>query len=577
MSASTTPQFVQAVRDAVDLVDLVAEHTRLEKRGDGFHGLCPFHKEKTPSFSVDPERGLYYCFGCGAGGDAIGFFMRMTGDDFPAAIESLARRYGVPMPEGGGRSSSAVEERVLELAEAFFVAALARSPSARGYLEKRAIPQNLITEFRLGFAPEGWTGLLDELSKQAPVASLEQAGLTARSSGGRVYDRFRNRLMFPIRTPAGRLVGFGGRTLGDDRAKYLNTRETASFKKGALLYGLDRARSRIQEGRRLLLVEGYFDLLAAVAVGVDWVVASMGTALTLQQARLAKRYADEVVIGYDGDRAGEEASTKALRLLLAEGLTVRRARFPAGQDPDSLRLEEGPAALAQRIEDAADAVELEIERVPQGVRDEPRVQAQAAAQIQPLLLAIPDPVLRFGYSRRAAHRLGVPEELLLRSPTAAASGAVESAQRAPEVTSLEEVVLQRLLNAEVPVPFPLPDLEAFSDPPCREIYRAYCEAAAERGAGMLEARAVIERLEQGGGAIDRFARILKDPPQPMPEELCQDLGRLDLRWKKRRSRWLKGELLAAQSTGDDLRLAELLELKSELNRELYGPAPERSD
>ena len=364
-----TDEALDAVREAIDIVDIASEHTKVERRGQRFVALCPFHKEKTPSLSLDPERKLYYCFGCGAGGDALGLHMELTGDNFATAIEHMADRYGVPLPRAatapGDEARADRSERIqaaLDAAYAFFRGKLRTEAVPQDYLRRRKVSSELIARFGVGFAPDGWQTLVSDLGRRLAMPDLEAAGLVARSrkNPDRPYDRFRNRLMFPIRSPSGRLLAFGGRTLGDDPAKYVNTNETDHFRKGTLLYGLDSARRAIREQGRVLLVEGYFDVIGAALSGIDWVVASMGTALTAGQVRLLSRYTDEVVLGYDGDRAGIEAARKAASLMLEAGLVVRRARFPAGQDPDSLRLDEGPEAVRSVVEEARDAVALEI-------------------------------------------------------------------------------------------------------------------------------------------------------------------------------------------------------------------------
>ena len=234
-----TPELVQAVRDTVDIIDIAGDYTKLRKAGRRHGGLCPLHKEKTPSFSVEPAQGLFYCFGCGQGGDAIRLHMLLTGDDFPAAIEALARRYGVPLPKqrSGGGSSGPDLEPALEAAAEYFTEQLRLQAKPTSYLEQRRIPAELIEEFGLGYAPPGWQNLLEALQPGIPQAELEAAGLVGRSrKSGKPYDRFRDRLVFPIRSAAGRLLGFGGRALDDDKAKYVNTAETAGFHKGRLLY-----------------------------------------------------------------------------------------------------------------------------------------------------------------------------------------------------------------------------------------------------------------------------------------------------------------------------------------------------
>ncbi|HVS63699.1 MAG TPA: DNA primase [Thermoanaerobaculia bacterium] len=556
--------FVQSVRDAIDIVDLVSDHTRLEKRGQRLLGLCPFHKEKTPSFSVDATQGLFYCFGCGAGGDAFKFHMQVTGDDFPAATEALARRFGVLLPQRSSRDRAAEQTAsVLEDAERFFRDRLARSSFARRYLEQRRIAPELIEAYGLGYAPDEWRALLDALSPRHPVSSLEAAGLLSRSERApdRPYDRFRNRLMFPIRSPSGRLLAFGGRTLGDDRAKYVNTRETEAFQKGHVLYGLDRARASIREASRALLVEGYFDALAAVAAGIPWTVASMGTALTAQQARLLGRYADEVVIGYDGDRAGEEASSKALPTLLEQGLVVRRARFPAGQDPDSLRLEEGPDAVREIVEGAPDFVDLELDRLPAGIADQPRRLAEAVERVRPLLEAVRIESVRLAYQRRAAERLGVQVGVL-------GGGAVELfrrrgalAERASSSTSpgrgLEEQFLLLLLAGVEPSPPPSP--EAVWDDDARTLYQAWLEA---RASGPVDGDALARGLPPGNAASTLLARLrvdLPESPTGLELELEECVRELERRLKSTEKKRLAHRIREAERAGDRQLIAELIE------------------
>ncbi|MFQ5349712.1 MAG: DNA primase [Thermoanaerobaculia bacterium] len=571
-----TPELVQAVRDVVDIVDIAGDYTKLRKAGKRHGGLCPLHKEKTPSFSVEPAQGLFYCFGCGQGGDAIRLHMLLTGDDFPAAIEALARRYGVPLPKlrrGAGTSGPDLEP-ALEAAAEYFTDQLQRQAKPRSYLEERRIPAELIEEFGLGYAPPGWQNLLEALGARIPRAELEAAGLVGRSrKSGKPYDRFRDRLVFPIRSASGRLLGFGGRALDDDPAKYVNTGETAGFHKGRLLYGLDRARRPIREAGRLLLVEGYFDVLGAVASGVDWTVASMGTALTPEQARLASRYAEEVVVGYDGDKAGEEAARRVLPELLRQGLGVRRARFGAGHDPDSLRLEEGPEAVAEAVEEARDAVSAEVDRLsPPELVSDPRRVAKAAAAIGELLQVIPDAVLRFGYGRRAAARLQVPEELLWRRAAAPQSTDATPAREPGVVRSLEERALQLLLSGSAPPPPAdrLPPPEVFRDDAMRNIFGVFCTLYRDGSGDRPDPQLIVAELGADDGAVDRLARLLLEGPFASPSgELGEAFKQLKRRWQQQRLRALASEIGEAQQAGDEARLKRLLSKKTALSRELH--------
>jgi DNA primase len=572
-----TPQFVQAVRDAVSIVDIAGEHTRLQKAGQRYKGVCPLHKEKTPSFSVEPVQGLYYCFGCGQGGDAIDLHMRLTGDDFPAAIETLARRYGIPVPtrsagSRGGKTEPDIE-RALEAAQDFFRQALAKAEAPRRYLAERGFAPDLGERFGLGYAPAGWDNLLRALERKIPLKDLEAAGLVARSQKqpGKHYDRFRERLMFPIRSISGRLLGFGGRTLADDTAKYINTAETERFHKGSVLYGLDQSKLAVREGGRVLLVEGYFDLLGAVAAGIDWVVASMGTALTEQQARLLARYTEEVYVGYDGDEAGERAARRALPLLLAENLGVKRPAFGTGHDPDSLRLEAGPEALRKAVENAPDAVILEFDRLaPPGVASEPRRQATAARHITELLAPIKDGVLRYGYARQAADRLGVPVDLLWRRLGGPAERAAAPERRRSDVVqSEEEKVLHLLLvGEEVLAAEELPEAALFFDPEYRLIYEAWRErtAAGKRPS----ARELAEVLGDHSAAVARLTQNqLESSVTPGSGVLSAALAKLRRRWQRQRARELTAEIAEAERRGETEKVNSLLHEKATLSHALH--------
>jgi DNA primase len=590
-SLQLTPQFVQAVRDAVDILGIASDYTKPKKAGRRYTALCPIHKERTPSFSIDPEQGLFHCFGCGVGGDAIKLHMLLTGDDFAAAMESLARRYGISLPpptstRSGGQREERDLEAVLEAAQQFFREQLGASSTARRYLARRRISEDLAERFGLGFAPDDWRRLSQALHPRFSMRDLESAGLLSRpESGGEAYDRFRNRLMFPIRNASGRLLGFGGRTLGDDKAKYINTAETERFHKGHLLYGLDRSKRAVRESGKALLVEGYFDVLASVEAGVEFTVASMGTALTPEQARMLARYADEVTVGYDADEAGENASRRALSLLLAEGLGVRRARFGAGQDPDSLRQEKGPEAVKKAVDEAPDFVTLEIDRlIPPEVARNPRVRARSANAIAELLQPMRDAILRFGYGRLAADRLGVPVDLLWKRLGVDREELLRSAEAKPQprvhrvVRSLEERALQLLLGPASPEKGELtvlPPAEAFLDEEVRNFYTAFLRLYAHAGAGgrLPQAKEVLAEYAGQGGSLDRVAGLLlEEPDSGRPGELAESLKQLQRRFAQQRLRHLTREIQEAQRVDDTARLQTLLDEKTRLSRELHIPA-----
>ncbi len=618
-NVNLTPQLVQAVRDAVDIVAIASEHTRLRKAGRRHEGLCPLHKEKSPSFSVDPVQGLFYCFGCGAGGDAIKLHMLASGDDFPAAIETLAGRYGIPLPARAVRAGGQPErdlEGALTAAAKFFATQLRKSTLAQGYLAQRRVSLELADRFGLGYAPDGWRGLTEALSSRVPAADLEAAGLAGRSErSSQLFDRFRHRLIFPIHNASGRLVGFGGRTLGDDKAKYINTAETDRFHKGQLLYGLFQARQEIRESRQAVLVEGYFDVIGTVACGRLGAIAGMGTALTQEQARLLSRYADEVVVAYDGDRAGEAAFERALPVLLSEGLSVKRARFAEGHDPDSLRLAEGAGAVAAAIDGAEDAVVLALRRAIPAPSSSPQRKAVAASAVAALLQPIRDPLVRHEYERRAAELLGVAEKEFAgrlkelkgwqglgpasqaagsSSPASASSSSSSAASPAgggaggrggaagwqggpiERRWSVEEQVLASLLSQggeteSLPPWSELPAEEVFFDPECRNIYRAFGTLYAKGTAP--EPRAVASEMASQGAAVDRMAQILLEKSfDPAKAGLLASIDKLVRRWRQQRLRELLSAIAEAQRRGDQARLTALLEEKTSLSRELHQGA-----
>src|SRR5579863_6352374 len=555
-NVSLTPQLVQAVRDAADIVAVASDHTRLRKAGRRYQGLCPLHKEKTPSFSVDPVQGLFYCFGCGAGGDAIKLHMLASGDDFPAAIEALAQRYGIPLPARTVRAGGTPErdlEGALGAAARFFAAQLRQSAAAQRYLAGRRVSPELIERFGLGYAPDSFQALIDALTPRVSLADLEAAGLVGRSDSQRHYDRFRHRLMFPIHNQSGRLVGFGGRTLGDDKAKYINTAETERFHKGHLLYGLSQARQEIREERRAVLVEGYFDVIATVASGRTGTVAGMGTALTQEQARLLARYADEVVVAYDGDRGGE-------------------------------------AAVAAAIDAAEDGVVLQLRAAIPAPMASARLKATQAGAVAALLEPIRDSLMRSEYARRAAEMLGVPEkEFLSRlkelkgwrgvaeapSPGEGSAAAPGGGATGPHlVRSLEEQVLSNLLQAGAAEPLPalaeLPSPAVFFDPECRNIYTGFRTLYAEGGAAAAGARAVLARVASQQATVDRMAQILLEGPFDLGRSgLSESLAQLVRRWRRQRLRELLSEIGAAQRQGDQARLTSLLEEKTSLSQSLH--------
>ena len=408
------------LRSAADIVEVIGEHTRLKKAGRSWKGLCPFHNERTPSFTVDRDKGLYHCFGCGAGGDVIHFVRQIDRLDFPEAVEALAGRFGVAIPKRASRGPrDDRREKLLEAtaaAQRFFAAELSKAgnPAAQ-YLAGRNVPPDLWQKLGLGYAPDSWDALGRSLSGAYPEALLIEAGLLQpRAEGKGAYDRFRNRLLFVLRDDRGRPVGFGGRVLAaGQEPKYLNSPESPIFQKKRTLYGLSQARDAMRRRERVVLVEGYFDHLAVLRAGIEEVVASMGTALTPEQTEKLRRLCERVVLCYDGDEAGRAATRSAIALCLAQGLRVAVARLPEGDDPDDVLSASGPEALARHIDEAPDFLDWLISEIrPQEVGlSAPDSSARIAAVLE-ILKAIPDSILRHEECRKLARAVSVPLEVL---------------------------------------------------------------------------------------------------------------------------------------------------------------------
>jgi DNA primase len=410
-------QVVAEIRERADIVSFVGRFVTLRKAGSRHWGLCPFHGEKTASFQVNEDKQIFYCFGCGAGGDVFAFRMRQEGLDFPDAVRALGRELGIAIPESGsGESHTGAIYRANDAASAFFRSELrgANGGAARKYLVDRGVTEDLVDRFQIGFAPPGWDGLVTQLRRSSiPIGDAEAAGLVAkRQTGDGHYDRFRARVVFPITDPSGQIAGFGGRAMGDDTPKYLNSPESAVYKKSRVLFGLAQALDAIRQSGRVIVVEGYFDLLALHRAGLHEAVAPCGTALTQSHAHRIRRYAEEVVLLFDGDAAGQSAAERALPILLAEGLRVRAAFLPLGEDPDTLLAKSGVPALRACVDSAVPLLDHLIERALKDAAGHAWAAADAAKSLAPYLRAIGDPVERAAYVRQLSSQLEIPPTAL---------------------------------------------------------------------------------------------------------------------------------------------------------------------
>lgn len=402
---------ITEIRSRADIVGFIGRHVELKQAGRNWRGLCPFHAEKTPSFNVNPDRQIFHCFGCQEGGDVIGFLMKHSGLSFPEAARQLAGELGVEVPEdrdagdGAGFTNQLFEANAI--AQALYREALreAEGKLARNYLVSRGFDGKLADEFGIGYAPSRWDAVASRLrEKRIPAEVGVKAGLLSdRKTGGGHFDRLRGRLTFPIQDVRGRVIGFGGRALeaGQD-PKYLNTPETPIFQKRHGFYGMPDALEAIRRAGRVIVCEGYFDRIAFARAGLGEALATCGTALSSEHGLALRRRTREVVLVFDGDRAGQAATEKALAVLLPHGLRVRAALIPDGQDPDDYLKKSGAEGLRRLVDEAPDALELGIRNaVRQGVAS-PDQKADVVARVAPLLARVADAVSREEYTRRLA-------------------------------------------------------------------------------------------------------------------------------------------------------------------------------
>jgi DNA primase len=409
---------IDEVRQRADIVEIIGAHVRLRRAGRNFVGLCPFHNEKTPSFSVNAERGFYHCFGCGAGGTVFNFIMKVEGLSFPEAIRSLATRYGVTLPElkndGPGAAEREALARANQTAAEFYAHVLWNTPDgeqAREYLKSRAISVETARAFMLGFSPARPASLAKALEKRGLTEAGIKAGVVKRDEMG-LHDAFRARVMFPIRDAQGRVIAFGGRVLDARMPKYLNSPESPAYSKTRTLYGLYEARAAIASQDRVIIVEGYFDVIALWQAGFRETVASCGTSLTVEQLRLLSRYTKNVLACFDGDAAGRKASLRALEIFLQAGLLGRGIFIPSGFDPDTLVRERGAAFLEELIGASELLVDYFLKEQAREAKGSLSGRARAAEKVTELLKLVGNPFEFDLLARKAAEMLGVGEETL---------------------------------------------------------------------------------------------------------------------------------------------------------------------
>ena len=503
---------IDQVRDATDIVDLIGAFVKLKKRGKNFVGLCPFHTEKTPSFNVSPDRQMYHCFGCGVGGNVFTFIMEFEKVSFIEAVRSLAEKAGIALPQGSASDDEAAseQENLYELcreAGLFYYKALTESTEGKfalEYFHKRGFSDETIRSFGLGYSPNSWDAFLKfAQQKGVPVPLIEKAGLVRKRDDGSYFDYFRGRAMFPIFSPAGRVLGFGARKLREDDplGKYINSPETGIYNKSRVLYGLSQSKEFIREKDFVVLVEGYADLITVFQAGVGNVVASSGTALTAEQILLLSRYTRNITIMYDADSAGSSAALRGVDLILERDLDVRVAPLPQGDDPDSYVRKHGGKAFETLLENAVSFVDFIAQTFErQGKLSTPEGKAQTVRTIVRTISKMSDELKRNFYIKHVAEKYKLYESTLYReiekifrsekpafnppryekSSVSTRSGSAGPGTALPEIPRIERDLIGALLRGgyqTVAVVMRFLNEEDIAHPESRKVIRKLFDAA----------------------------------------------------------------------------------------------------
>ncbi len=602
-------ELIDQIREANNIVDVISEHVQLKRAGGNFKGPCPFHQEKTPSFNVNPARQIYHCFGCGVGGNVITFLMEYEKIGFMDALRELAHRAGITLPDRGSDRTGAEDDPAVvanQMALAFYRSCLdgEGGAEARDYVKERDLGPDVVSTFAIGYAPAGWDNLLSAARRKGIATSaLLGAGLIVERDGGGFYDRFRQRLIFPLLSSGNRAIGFGGRAFGDQEPKYLNSPETRLYRKGYYLYGLSQARQAIRLSREAILVEGYMDLLSLYQVGFHNVVASAGTALTNEQGRTIAKYADKVFIAYDGDKAGILAATRAAETLIQLGLKVRVAAFPDGADPDSYVREFGPDALRDLLTSSQDFIDFYVSLNPTDSPDdregaarslietvvgiEDSLKAELMLEKIATALSLRPAVVARVYERRraerqlrgrAAGRARGGEEKQIHGRT---SGDIRHGEAADRDTTGAHYAAQKgllglLLAGGEGAEYVRSHISAseFTNPDIRTLVERIL--AGSTSESQVDIAALIDPEDDSVPAVLLTELTVSESSQRDGSRLCDDyIGVIRKTQIEGRIRDVDKEIRAAELTGDERRATEAVVRRQELAQELSALSSDR--
>lgn len=572
---------VRQIKEAADIVAVIGEHVSLTRAGANYKGRCPFHSEKTPSFIVTPARQSFHCFGCNEGGDVFSFLMKYHNLSFGEAMANLAQRFQITLPDRDMSDEDRAKVKLRqtlqdanEKAAALFHDFLKTSPQAekaRQYLTKRAMPASVIDRFRLGYAPDSWDFLKKRLGASFPPEVLQQAGLMVASPKGTFYDRFRDRILFPIVDMTGRVAGFGGRILGDGEPKYLNTDRTPLFDKGRILFGLYQNRQAIRQARSCIVVEGNFDMLSLVAHGIENVVAPLGTALTQAHIRTLKGYADEAVLLFDGDAAGLKAAQRSVPLFLTELVNARVSVLPKEHDPDTFVRQHGKDGLLEHLDQAMAMPEFVYDQLVAAHGLSLAGKGKIAAELGHIVAALPaGSVEHTLFIQHFGDKLGVAPEMLLEQP---APAVIVRRQEPPPPAAKLPIKHRQLLHYLLACPQMLPD---------------FLTAGLKQVITNDTSLAIIDGLENliretPGAAPEELLGTLENAPRHLLSELLSSTqnideedfsatGKMMLAWLRststeRQMKRLGQQIASAQAAGDITLALQLMTEKARLDQQ----------
>jgi len=490
LKISIPDHIIDEIRDRTDIVTVISDHVVLKKVGKNFKGLCPFHSEKTPSFSVSPDKRIYHCFGCGVGGNVFKFVMEIQSISFPEVLKVLAERAGIPLPRNSSDHSTdpghKERESLRKLNEAAtrYFQSLLKNPegglSARNYLTSRHFDAETLERYRVGWAAPTWKGLLTHVQQKSSVTQeqlLKSGLIIKKEDSSTVYDRFRGRVIFPIKDLHSNIIGFGGRSINEeDQPKYLNSPETLLYQKSETLFGMDQAKQAIRKENQVILVEGYFDQMRAVQHGVEYVVATCGTALTAKQASMLRNHAETAILIFDSDSAGRSAAEKGFDILLEHGMNVKIVVLPDGQDPDSFIQEQGAESFLEKIRNAKPFMESYIDAlVRESPGQTPADKVKMANQILPLLAKIKNTVERSAWLEKFTSKTNIDDRTFLKELSKALTQnqprMAETKSELAPLLNLEKHLVHLILSDKETAQMVLleVDPEDFSDPILKNI------------------------------------------------------------------------------------------------------------